>query len=101
MDAPLVYVGERGPEDFARCDVAGKIALVDGIAVEDVADRASHAGAAAEIHVSPTEHLYEMCISPVWGSPSARTRGALSGSAKEWTKVPTRSSWSGPTSAVT
>jgi hypothetical protein len=77
ISAPLVYVGEGGAADFAGKDVAGKIVLVDGIAVEDVADLASRAGAIGEIHISPTEHLYEMCISPVWGSPSQTTRGDL------------------------
>jgi hypothetical protein len=77
IEAALVYVGEGEAEDFARADVAGKIVLVDGIAVEDVADRASKAGALGEIHISPTGHLYEMCISTVWGSPSQLTRGEL------------------------
>ncbi|MFC7400001.1 M28 family peptidase [Chelatococcus sp. GCM10030263] len=77
ISAPLVYVGEGGRDDFAGRDVAGKIVLVDGIAVENVADLASRAGAIGEIHISPTEHLYEMCISPVWGSPSQTTRGHL------------------------
>jgi hypothetical protein len=75
--APLVHVGGGTEADFAGRDVAGKIVLVDGIAVEDVADRATKAGAIGEIHISPTEHLYEMCISPVWGSPSNLTRANL------------------------
>jgi hypothetical protein len=77
LNAPLVYVGEGGPGDFAGKDVTGKIVLVDGIAVEDVADLASRSGAIGEIHISPTEQLYEMCISPVWGSPSQSTRRNL------------------------
>ncbi|SKA26230.1 M28 family peptidase [Consotaella salsifontis] len=77
ITADLVYVGEGTAEDFARADVAGKIALIDGIAVEDVADRASRAGAIGEIHISPNEHLYEMCVSPVWGSPSQHTLADL------------------------
>ncbi|TCR66599.1 M28 family peptidase [Bosea sp. BK604] len=75
--APLVYVGEGEQADFDKADVAGKIVLVEGVAVEDVADRASKAGALAEIHISPTEHLHEMCISTVWGSPSQLTLGLL------------------------
>lgn len=77
IEGALVYVGEGFAEDFAAHDVAGKIVLIDGIAVEDVADRASRAGAIGEIHISPTEQLYEMCISPVWGSPSDITRDLL------------------------
>jgi hypothetical protein len=29
------------------------------------------------LHVSPHEHLHEMCISPVWGSPTPENRAAL------------------------
>jgi hypothetical protein len=73
----LVHVGEGTQADFDQRDVAGKIILVDGIATEEVAARASAAGAFGQIHVSPTEHLYEMCVSPVWGSPSQHTRDQL------------------------
>jgi len=77
IEAPLVYLGEGSPADFAGKDVVGKIVLIDGVALEDVADRASKAGAVGQIHISPTEHLYEMCISPIWGSPSQRNRADL------------------------
>jgi hypothetical protein len=77
IEAPLVHLGEGGPADFAGKDVAGKIVLIDGGALEDVADLASKAGAIGQIHISPTEHLYEMCISPVWGSPSQHNRADL------------------------
>ncbi|MEN3379762.1 MAG: hypothetical protein V7604_5117, partial [Hyphomicrobiales bacterium] len=46
---------------------------VDGIASPAVAARARAAGAVGQLHVSPHQHLHEMCISPVWGSPSADT----------------------------
>ena len=35
--------------------------------------RATLAGAAGQLHISPHEHLHEMCISPVWGNPSSVT----------------------------
>lgn len=75
--AAVVHVGEGSEAEIAGKDVAGKIVLVDGIAVEDVARYASEAGAIGEIHISPTEQTYEMCISPVWGSPSHLTRAKL------------------------
>lgn len=74
LTADLVYVGDGDEATIARQDVRGKIVLVDGIATEDVTAFASRAGAAGQIHVSPNEHLYEMCVSPVWGSPSQHTR---------------------------
>jgi hypothetical protein len=77
LTANLVYVGEGDEAAIARHDVRGKIVLVDGIATEDVTAFASCAGAVGQIHISPTDHLYEMCVSPVWGSPSQHTRAHL------------------------
>ena len=77
LTAPLVDLGDGGPQDFARADCRHKIVLVNGIASPAVAARASAAGAAGQLHVSPHEHLHEMCISPVWGSPSDETLGEM------------------------
>ncbi len=77
LTAPLVYVGGGGEADFAGKDVAGKIVVVDGIASPAVSQRASRAGALGQLHISPHEHLHEMCVSPVWGSPTVETRHNL------------------------
>ncbi|MBB3237494.1 M28 family peptidase [Phyllobacterium endophyticum] len=77
VSAEIVYVGEGTAAEFSTTDVAGKIVLVDGIASEEVAALASVAGAIGQLHISPNEHLYEMCVSPVWGSPSQHTRSIL------------------------
>lgn len=73
LTAEVIDLGSGTPADFARQDVRGKIVLVDGIANPVMSRRASLAGAAGQLHVSPHEHLHEMCISPVWGSPTAET----------------------------
>ncbi len=75
--APLVYVGEGREADFAGRDLAGAILLVEGIAGPPVAARAAQSGAAGQLHISPHEHLHEMCISPVWGSPGLDTLDRL------------------------
>lgn len=72
-EAELVDVGTGKDADLAGRDVAGKIVVVDGIATPGTAQRMSRLGVAGIIHVSPHEHLHEMCISPVWGNPSATT----------------------------
>ncbi len=69
LEAAVVYVGRGLPRDYAGKDVRGKVVLVDGIANPLASLAASRAGAAGQIHISPHEHLHEMCISPVWGSP--------------------------------
>ena len=66
----LVPVGAGGEAEFAASDVTGKIVLVEGIANPAVTLRSSQAGAIGQVHVSPHEHLHEMCISAVWGSPT-------------------------------
>ncbi|GAV36565.1 peptidase family M28 [Roseomonas sp. TAS13] len=77
LRAALLDMGEGSEADFAGQDASGRIVLVEGIASPAVAARASAAGALGQIHVSPQEQLHEMCISPVWGSPSVTTLATL------------------------
>lgn len=77
LAGPLVYAGAGREEDFAAIDARGAIVLLDGIANPGASSRASRAGAVGQVHVSPHEHLHEMCISPVWGSPDEAALGAL------------------------
>ncbi|UFN49960.1 M28 family peptidase [Roseomonas sp. OT10] len=79
VTGPLVALGKGTEADLAGQDLAGRLLLVEGIASPDVALRATRAGAAGVLHTSPHGHLHEMCISPVWGSPSAETAGMLPG----------------------
>jgi hypothetical protein len=73
----LLPVGSGTEDDFARHDVRGRIVIVDGIASPAVSLRASRAGAVGQVHVSGYEHKHEMCISPVWGSPTETQAGLL------------------------
>ena len=70
LRAALVDLGAGSEDAFAAADVASKIAVMDGIANPVLTQRACRAGAVGQIHISPHEHRHEMCISPVWGSPS-------------------------------
>ena len=69
----LVDIGTGTEQDFVRHDLRGKIALIQGLAMPPAARSATLAGAIGHVHISPDEHLHEMCISPVWGSPSLET----------------------------
>lgn len=73
LTAPVVHVGQGTEADFAGRALAGCIVLAEGIASPAVADRARRAGAVGQLHISPHDHLHEMCISPVWGSPGLST----------------------------
>lgn len=77
IDSEIVYVGRGDEAGFAASEVRGKIALIDGIAAENITVAASRAGAIGQIHVSPNENLYEMCLSPIWGNPSQYTKDCL------------------------
>ena len=72
-----IYLGHGSDADFAKHDVRGRIVLVEGMATPAVARRATDAGAVGQLHISHHEHIHEMCISPVWGSPSASTIGDM------------------------
>ncbi len=77
LTAPVAYVGEGHAADFVGRDLRGCILLAEGIASPALADRARRVGAAGQLHISPHEHLHEMCISPVWGSPGCSTLAEL------------------------
>jgi hypothetical protein len=65
-----VALGLGSAADFAGAELRGAIVVVDGIATPQVAERTGASGAVGQIHVCPGENIHEMCISPVWGSPS-------------------------------
>ncbi len=77
LSAEIVDVGTASDAEFRNRDLRGRILLADGISSPALAARAAAAGAAGTISISPTEHRYEMCISPVWGSPESGTAGRL------------------------
>src|ERR1700733_14308941 len=72
-----VYVGDGSAADFAGLDVRGAIVLTEGIASPAQAANATRGGAIGQVQISPHEHLHEMCVSPVWGSPSPETLAEL------------------------
>ena len=72
----LIYVGPGTPADYAGIDARGKIVLSDGLAMPGKARAASLAGAIGQIHTND-EHIHEMCLSPVWGTPTPETASLL------------------------
>lgn len=63
VEGPLVHGAPGG-------ECPGVVLLLDGIASPRAARDASRSRALAQVHVSPHEHLHDMCVSPVWGSPT-------------------------------
>jgi len=72
VTAALIYAGSGTAADLANLDVAGKILLTEGLATPGKGLDAANAGAVGQIHITG-EHIYEMCISPVWGTPTPET----------------------------
>lgn len=79
VSGELVDLGRGGKAAFAGRDLRGRIALIEGLARPEDAKACTDAGALGQIHISPDHQLHEMCVSPVWGSPSWQSRGRLPG----------------------
>ncbi|WP_426959050.1 M28 family peptidase [Muricoccus radiodurans] len=77
LKAEVVHVARGHAADYAGQEVRGRIVLVDGIATPETSRIAGEHGAVGQIHISPHEQRYEMCISPVWGSPTLELRHEL------------------------
>jgi Iap family predicted aminopeptidase len=76
IEGDMVYVHAGEEADFARHDVAGRIAMVDGLASPMKVLRAQKHGVGALVFVAPAR-LHEMCVSPVWGTPTPKTAALL------------------------
>jgi hypothetical protein len=72
----VIHVGSSLSTSYDDFDARGKIVVVDGIAIEDAALAAARAGAIGQIFINP-ERIHEMCISPVWGTPTPETAPLL------------------------
>jgi hypothetical protein len=77
LELPLVYVGSGTQEDYSGKDVRGKAVLVEGIAIPGKARAAEEAGAAACVFANADEHVHEMIVSTLWGSPTPETHRDL------------------------
>jgi hypothetical protein len=77
LELPLVYVGSGAREDYFGRDVRGKAVLVEGIAIPGKARAAEEAGAGACVFANADEHVHEMIVSTLWGSPTPESRREL------------------------
>jgi len=76
VEGELVAVGGGTPEEYARADVRGKIALVEGLALGVRAQLAERHGAVAHIYVHG-DYTHETSVSPLWGPPTPETASLL------------------------
>src|SRR5919201_873149 len=71
LEADVAYVGRGQP-----ADLTGQIALIEGMASPARVLEANRAAAAGLVFIQE-DRLHEMCVSPVWGTPTTRTAGLL------------------------
>jgi N-acetylated-alpha-linked acidic dipeptidase len=58
-------------------DLAGRVAVVDGLPMPAKVRDLTAAGVAAAIFISPGDRVHESICTPIWGSPDLDTVGAL------------------------
>ncbi|MDP9371218.1 MAG: M28 family peptidase [Chloroflexota bacterium] len=76
VEGELLFVGGGAEADYPSEPAAGKVVISEGLAMPAKARAADRRGALAQIHVND-EHIHEMCISPVWGTPTPETAPLL------------------------
>ncbi len=76
LEADLVYLGAGREADFATANLAGKFALTEGMPSPLKVLLAQEHGAAGLIGIQE-DHIHELCVSPVWGTPTTRTAEKL------------------------
>jgi hypothetical protein len=76
VEAEIVYAGSGLGSAYDGVDAAGKIVLTDGLAMPAKAQAARRASAVGQIHIND-EHIHEMCISPIWGTPTPESGDLL------------------------
>ncbi len=73
--AEVLYLGAGEASDFSNRPVAGKIVMLDGMASPAKVLRGQKHGVRAEIFIM--DRLRDMCVSPVWGTPTPGTADLL------------------------
>lgn len=76
LEGELVFVGDGQETDYPPDTVAGKVVISQGLAMPAKALAADQHGVLAQIHIND-EHIHEMCLSPVWGTPVPETAPLL------------------------
>ncbi len=77
VEGPAVSGGSGTPGDMGTVRVAGRIAVVDGLATPDRVHAGQMAGVAGLIFLNRDPLVHEMIVSPVWGSPTLDAAGGL------------------------
>jgi Iap family predicted aminopeptidase len=77
LTSPIRYVGEGDDQDFEQMAAASAIALIEGMPAPVKVLRGQRHNVAGLIFIQDDRLLHEMCVSPVWGSPTTSTSELL------------------------
>ncbi|GGJ00029.1 peptidase M28 [Halobellus salinus] len=77
VSGPVVTRDRLNDADGGQAPAEGKILLAEGLPRPTVVQEAAAAGAEALVCQSPSEHLYQGIVTPVWGTPSRATADRL------------------------
>lgn len=69
LEAQLVYVANVTSASLKAVAVAGKVVITEGLAVPFKFQLIQESGAVAAVFINDT-NLHDMCLSPVWGTPT-------------------------------
>ena len=77
LEAPAMYAGTGSPADLNAARVAGRIAVIDGLATPDRVHAGQGVGTAGLVFLNRDPLVHEMIVSPVWGSPTLEATSRL------------------------
>ena len=78
VSSEVVRIGDVTEETVDAADVEGKIAFTAGLPTPEPVTLLEAAGAEAVIYQSPNpDHLHEMIVTPVWGTPGLDNEEAI------------------------
>ncbi len=78
VSSEVVRIGDVTEETVDAADVEGKIAFTTGLPTPEPITLLEAAGAEAVIYQSPNpDHLHEMIVTPVWGTPGLDDEEAI------------------------
>ena len=69
LQGELLYAGKGKKADFAKLDAAGRIVVIEGLAMGSAVKLAEKAGAAGAVFLND-QYIHNMIGSNIWGSPS-------------------------------
>ncbi len=76
LEADIIDLGFGAPADYAANDARGKVVLLNGLATPTAVYAAERAGSIGQVFIND-DHLHNMIVSTVWGTPTPQSAERL------------------------